>query len=891
MDVPAYNGSLFSSDPNRFPDGALIKDLRLDDAVIGHTLRSILIDEVSGGYGPVDFRSLSVREFGTIYEGLLESSLSRADHNLVIDNNQAFVIAEPGQEVEIYAGGIYFHNASGLRKSTGSYFTPDFVVDHLVQKALTPILDRHLLSIARRLDKGDEAGAYKEFFDFRVADIAMGSGHFLIAAIDHIGLAMSTFLTNHHIPGVSAELNRLENVAREALGEVADYYKLEPSGLLRRQIARHCIYGVDTNDIAVELSKMAIWLHTFVPGLPIFTLDYNLVCANSITGIDNIEEAINILEPEPTLLRLLIQKSLKRATDSLKGAANLLEADASEVLATLEAHRLAIQYTEEAKIFFDAAVAARFGELEEFQDVEDLDEIVQLANHTKVRQLMHALKPGHMPCLFPRVFSRNNPGFNVLIGNPPWEHIRHEPKQFWVRRDPGFNNLSPDKQKSRIKELRATRSMDAKLEKEEIKNREKLKRVVKTSYQWQGHGPYDFAKLFAERNRKLLCEGGGLGLVLPLGITLLAGWKHIRDEFYNDGNTDIVQCRNTGGWLFPGIHKETTVVLFTYIDDSQDNFPVNLVPGVISKEIFDKRRLCPLRYRISDLARAVEGDLILPWYDSYEEPKIFNHLINYPHLGSGSGWVQADNDSRWDFSSSGRHNYLVDEYPKSSDYWRVLQARHIVPYQIIDDLSSGKFINDLVTLESLDLGVDTIDGNLELNTSHPAIVFRHATGRTASRTLVATILPRSGVVHATGYAHGLKHKSNISEVDLLALLGLINSPICDWWSRRVVNRHITAPVVHSIPLPDWEVEDRRYVATRVADIFQYNNEINLTRVNNLLDLATGRNRSVTQLLGEIDARVAKGFGLNKEFIRIILASFTRKGISNQYRKDIMEAMQ
>lgn len=178
--IPSYNGGLFSNDPDRSPEGALIKRIELPDNVLGPALRSLLIDiNEDGVLGAVDFRSLSVREFGTIYEGLLESSLSQAEQNLTVDKSGAWVPAKKGDEVYARSGSVYFHTASGERKATGSYFTPKVVVDHLIERSVVPALTTHLEKIAGYLDKGDASAAAREFFDFRVADLAMGSGRLI----------------------------------------------------------------------------------------------------------------------------------------------------------------------------------------------------------------------------------------------------------------------------------------------------------------------------------------------------------------------------------------------------------------------------------------------------------------------------------------------------------------------------------------------------------------------------------------------------------------------------------------------------------------------------------------------------------------------------------------
>src|SRR5205823_3941602 len=166
---------------------------------------------------------------------------------------------------------IYLHNRSGARKASGTYFTKEFAVDHLLDHALEPALKDHL----GRLDTLDETDAAERFFDFRVADIAMGSGHFLVAAVDRIERAFSGYLVKRPLPGVHQELRRLRESARDKLGDLAEQLEIEDTQLLRRLIARRCIYGVDLNPVAVNLARLSIWIHTFVPGLPLSLLDHN----------------------------------------------------------------------------------------------------------------------------------------------------------------------------------------------------------------------------------------------------------------------------------------------------------------------------------------------------------------------------------------------------------------------------------------------------------------------------------------------------------------------------------------------------------------------------------------------------------------------------------------
>ncbi len=290
--VPAYNGGLFSEDPAVSKAGVLLSRITLPNTVFGAALADLLLVEGAEGLGPVDFRSLGVREFGTIYEGLLESELSAAETDLTVDKSGAYRPCKKKEEPTVRGGEVYLHNASGARKSTGSYFTKHFAVEHLLERSLEPALQEHLA----RLDSLSDEDAGERFFDFRVADLAMGSGHFLVAAIDRIERALAGYLSRKRLPGVAAELAQLRASAIEALGPLAEQVEIEDTQLLRRLIARRCIYGVDLNPTAVQLARLSVWIHTFVPGLPLSLLDHSLVRGNSLVGIGRLDEVKEKLE-------------------------------------------------------------------------------------------------------------------------------------------------------------------------------------------------------------------------------------------------------------------------------------------------------------------------------------------------------------------------------------------------------------------------------------------------------------------------------------------------------------------------------------------------------------------------------------------------------------------
>ena len=197
-------------------------------------------------------------------------------------------------------GTVYFHSASGERKATGSYFTPDIVVEHLLDRSLEPVLARHLdaspscsTAATRPAQPRRSSTSASPIWPWAAAT----SSSPLSTALRP---RMRDFLTQHPIPHVAAELRRLQAKAEEvALGDdaVVARHRTRPA-LLRRQIARRCIYGIDVNPLAVELARLGLWITTFVPGLPdVVPSTTASSVRTSLTGVGTLDEALEVLDP------------------------------------------------------------------------------------------------------------------------------------------------------------------------------------------------------------------------------------------------------------------------------------------------------------------------------------------------------------------------------------------------------------------------------------------------------------------------------------------------------------------------------------------------------------------------------------------------------------------
>ena len=232
LGIAPLAGDLFSAESA----GSLASCTLGNDVLLG-CLRSLGLyrHPDSGQIIRVNYAALNVEEFGSVYEGLLEYE---PEFN--------------GDGCELQFG---FRQGTA-RAATGSHYTPDDLVQPLIRHSLD-----HL--IATRLKADDPEAA---LLDLRVADIACGSGHILLAAARRIATELAVVRTGEEQPSPSAY--------RSAL----------------RDAVCHCIYGVDLNPLAVELCKVALWLEAHIPGQPLNFLDHHIKCGNAIVGFARREE-------------------------------------------------------------------------------------------------------------------------------------------------------------------------------------------------------------------------------------------------------------------------------------------------------------------------------------------------------------------------------------------------------------------------------------------------------------------------------------------------------------------------------------------------------------------------------------------------------------------------
>jgi type I restriction-modification system DNA methylase subunit len=357
LNIPTYSGGLFATEPNprdtsREAEAArFLLDYEIPDRELALGLYRMAYeeDDKTRFMVQIDYKSLGVRQLGSIYEGLLEHKLRVATRTMALVNveksgklkkivplaeaqSKNLAIVRERQEGElkgcIYEKGmVYLDNDKHERKATGSFYTPDYIVEYIVKNTVGPILDYKfkqlrvklveaqsitLEAFKKRYEQGSgpepEEATYlyymqqntlvEDFFNLRVLDPAMGSGHFLVEAVDYITDRMIEFLRRFTWNPVVYHLGRLrQQIMQEMISQDVsiDEDRLTDNNLLKRQVLKRCIFGVDMNPMAVELAKISLWLDSFTLGAPLSFLDHHLKSGNSLIGA-RVEEALRSLK-------------------------------------------------------------------------------------------------------------------------------------------------------------------------------------------------------------------------------------------------------------------------------------------------------------------------------------------------------------------------------------------------------------------------------------------------------------------------------------------------------------------------------------------------------------------------------------------------------------------
>ncbi|MBN9307212.1 MAG: restriction endonuclease [Devosia sp. 67-54] len=546
--LPPYNGGLF--DPERTP---LLRQVRLSDAVMAEVIDKLSFERADDTRKYINYRDLSVQQLGSIYERLLE-------HEVVREG--AVVDIRPN----IFA-----------RKGSGSYYTPDDLVNLIIRETLEPLIEARLAAFRSKaeelassdLDEGRKLGILRRLdpaerlLDLKICDPAMGSGHFLVSLVDYMADQVITAMAETETmvewsDYISPLADRIEGIRNTILGNAeeqswtVDPEQLDDRHIIRRMVLKRCVYGVDKNQMAVELAKVALWLHSFTVGAPLSFLDHHLRCGDSLFGSwvkTGIEKATAYGSP------LLVHEPIKTALGS---AASMQTIEGLPDAEIAEAHRS--QEIFEGVQVMTAPLNAFLSLLHaiEWQDLKGKDNAKAIQGYfdgsfgdpfeialgkrepqvrddygrrfleilNVARELVAEERFMNWQVAFPGVWTDwetegLSGGFDAIIGNPPWDRLKLQQVEWFAarKREIALAQKAADR-KRMVDELE--RSSDP-LSGDFRKANERAEAATRMArsggdYPLLSGGDVNIYSLFVERAMALVKRDGMVGLLTPSGI-------------------------------------------------------------------------------------------------------------------------------------------------------------------------------------------------------------------------------------------------------------------------------------------------------------------------------------------------------------------------------------
>jgi hypothetical protein len=544
-------------------------------------VRLLALDEISGESVLFDFSELDLEDLGGSYESLLALT-PRYD-----PTGPTFtLIASAGNE----------------RKTSGSYYTPRSLVDALLDSTLEPLLDQAMRSA------DSVPAATSALLDLTVCDPACGTGHFLIGAAARISQRLARLRAGTESPAA--------HLVRAAM----------------REVIGRCIYGVDINEMATELTKFSLWLESAEPGCPPASFEENIRVGNALLGATPalLEQGLpgaavktpagrpvhgyaestgDAWDVSPARLSdLLVQRKRQREIGD-EQARNRLAADfwcatflretTPKTAAAMNHHALQTVGTNQG-------------------DVPD-------SWHSHIEHVTRVHRLFHWHLEFPHIFQSGG-GFSCVLGNPPWERIKIQEQEFFAARRPGIARARNAAVRRRmIQELvNSTDPADHQVYAtftHELRRAMAQIRLIRDSgrYPLTARGDINTYAVFADLGRSLLSPHGRVGMVLPTGIATDVSTRHFLHDLVTTRTLVSLYDFENEDNIFPSVHHSYRFCLWTGSGREDQHTSIELAFRLRSTRQIEHRRF-PLRP--DDLSVLNPNTATCPVFDDRRDARI-----------------------------------------------------------------------------------------------------------------------------------------------------------------------------------------------------------------------------------------------------------------------------
>lgn len=340
----------------------------------------------------------------------------------------------------VHHAGAFVVVLGADRRESGTHYTPKSLTEKIVEETLTPIVYHGPAEGTAREEW--KLKSADEFLELKICDPAMGSGAFLVQACRWLADRLVEAWSDTEAAGGRIDDEGCIHTADDATGfEPLSRDTEERAILARRLIAERCLYGVDKNPLAVELAKLSLWLTTLAKGRPFGFLDHNLRSGDSLLGIHDLSQLIELdMKPKGKAQLRLFGRTIRSAVDKALTLRSQLRSIPIRDIGDVEA-MAALDAQSRSELALPELIAdALIGIVLTDDRSVRITTLATMADeaaggdaNARIRLLRQATadlandapcrvarRPLHWPLEFPEVFLGDESGFDAIIGNPPF---------------------------------------------------------------------------------------------------------------------------------------------------------------------------------------------------------------------------------------------------------------------------------------------------------------------------------------------------------------------------------------------------------------------------------------------------------------------------------------
>ncbi|ELT5822734.1 class I SAM-dependent DNA methyltransferase, partial [Campylobacter jejuni] len=733
--------------------------------------------------------------------------------------------------------------SSNSRKSTASFYTPQSIANFLIQSALKDKLNN------------------ENILKFKILDNACGSGHFLVGilnAITHIVLSDFDHFTN---------LKELYEEEKEnILNYIKDFvqdYELDESDVLKRLLLKRIIYGVDLNPFSIELTKLSLWIDSFIFGTPLSFIEHHIKCGNALVGSSIIDFENLIKQNKENIFTNSITQEFEILQEVFEKLDNLQDTNEEQIKQSKQIYQNEITpKLDKLNLYLDYINSLHFANKEELQILKALsqDDIQNLSQNEQAKAIISKYQKEfnffNYELEFPEITENQVfKGFDIIIGNPPWDKTKFSDSDFFPQYKSDYRSLIASKKKEIQDNLLAKDYIKQNYEKQKayINNlSEYYKKVYPLN---KGSGDGNLFRLFVEKNLSLLKQDGNLAYVLPSALMFEDGSLTLRKEILENKTLEYFYSFENRQAIFADVDSRYKFALML-IKNTQANHThkiktmfyktdMNSLKNkdeILTLSLKDIKKLSPTHLALMELKDKQALKILRKCYNAFQNLSFdYIDFVNELHMTN-------DKDL---FIEEFREG-LLPLYEGKMIYQfnaNFSQATYFLEKAKFDERLKSKELYRAKKATGKELNPKLIKYDREFF----RLGYRAVASDTNERTLIASLLPKN-----CGFGHSMfanAPKQYIVKDDeicmdivpyekILFVLALFNSLVVDFIIRNMVQINVSKSYLERIPLPQPSDEEIQ------------NNEIYKTLAKNalLLQLYNDQNRHFDELKQEFSIK-------------------------------------